>query len=206
MAKEIKDAFQSASGKLQAVVLSGNGKHFCTGADLNWMKASAQLSFEENVSDMRIIKEMYKAIVECPCPIISIVHGKIRGGGLGLVACSDYVYAQEEADFALSEVNLGLIPGIISPFIIHRTGDEKFNELASSGRMFNVDEALKIGLIQETYKNKDLIHIELDKVNNSHLAMKAYFSPHDIVQDYLIKSASKRQSNEFQEKIKKLFT
>lgn len=200
MCKEISEAFKKADQNYEKILLTGNGNNFCTGADLRWMKASASLSLEENIKDMSVIKEMYRSILECPIPIITKVQGKIRGGGMGLVACSDYVISDSNADFALSEVKLGLIPGIITPFVAHRIGEITFNELASSGMVIDANEAKKMSLIHEISNRT-----EIPEIKATHKEMLKYFSPRDLVQDYLEASARKRQSPEFLKKIEQFF-
>lgn len=200
MCREIEEAFQKIDTSSNNVILSGNGNNFCTGADLRWMKASLSLSPDENIKDMSVIKDMYRAIIESPLPIITKVQGKVRGGGMGLIACSDYVVAKSDADFALSEVKLGLIPGIITPFIINKTGKKTFDDLAETGRVIKAQEALKLNIIHEISDQMNIREIKL-----THQELLQYFSPHDQVQEYLLQSAKKRQSPEFLARINSFF-
>lgn len=140
MAREIRQAFEKTfSENLKAIVLTGEGKNFCTGADLDWLEKSGE--------DMSVIRDMYLTILSCPHPIIGKVYGKIRGGGVGLTASCDVVIASSETDFALTEVKHGLIPGMITPMIIAKTSEKIFEDWASSGRKIEVIEAKNAGLI-----------------------------------------------------------
>src|SRR2546430_11119184 len=105
----------SARDDVRVIVLGGNGKSFCAGADLNWMKRMVQYSHEENIEDARRLAGMYLAIAKCPKPVIARVHGAALGGGAGLVAACDIGIAVESVQFGFTEVKLGIIPAIISP-------------------------------------------------------------------------------------------
>lgn len=149
MAREIKQAFEETYSKvLKAVVLTAEGKNFCTGADLDWLEKSAE--------DMSVIRDMYLAILLCPHPIIGKVYGKIRGGGIGFTASCDVVIASPETDFALTEVRHGLIPGMITPMIIAKTSEKIFEDWSSTGRQISVTEAKEAGLISFVESEKKL--------------------------------------------------
>lgn len=140
MVLEIQQAFQETYSKsLRAIVLTGEGKNFCTGADLDWL--------EKSNADMSVIKNMYLTILACPHPIIGKVFGKIRGGGIGLTASCDVVIAAKETDFALTEVKHGLIPGMITPMIVAKTSEKIFDDWATTGRLISAEEARTAGLI-----------------------------------------------------------
>lgn len=134
------------NSELKCLIIRGNGKHFCTGADLDWMAEGKKLSPEENRSEMRKIFRMYEAFLALPVPVIACVHGKIRGGGLGLVSVSDYVIADEKSDFFLPEKTLGLIPGIIEPLIQAKAGQRAFASLED--HVVTAREALSLRLIE----------------------------------------------------------
>src|SRR5918993_2324260 len=102
-------------GKARAVVLAGDGPSFCAGADVEWMRASVDLGYEENVADALALRRMLEAIDRCPAPVVARVHGHALGGGAGLVACADIAVADERTVFAFSETKLGIIPAVISP-------------------------------------------------------------------------------------------
>ena len=111
-----------ARDDVRVIVLGGNGKSFCAGADLNWMKRMVQYSRQENLEDARAVGRMYLTIAKCPKPVIARVHGAALGGGAGLVAACDIGIAVESVQFGFTEVKLGIIPAIIAPFVIARVG------------------------------------------------------------------------------------
>src|SRR5215470_11478485 len=133
---------------VRVIVLAGNGKSFCAGADLNWMKRMVQYTHDENVEDARRVGRMYLAIARCPKPVIARVHGAALGGGAGLVAACDIGVAIESVQFGFTEVKLGIIPAIISPFVIARVGPGRAREFFITGERFLAPVALTIGLIQ----------------------------------------------------------
>jgi len=145
----LKDAFaQLAKGSaVRAIVLTGSGKSFCAGADLNWMKRAAQFTREQNVADARAMAEMFAALRACPKPVIARVNGAAFGGGAGLVAASDISVASDDAVFAFSEVKLGLIPAVISPYVIERIGPAAARRLFMTGERFGTKLALELGLV-----------------------------------------------------------
>ena len=112
---ELTDAFRDV-GSARAVVLAGEGASFSAGADVEWMRSSVELSYEENVADALRLRALLDAIDGCPAPVLAAVQGHALGGGCGLVACCDAVVAAPDAQFAFSEVKLGIVPAVISPF------------------------------------------------------------------------------------------
>src|SRR4051794_13571434 len=118
---ELTDAF-SEVGDARAVVLAGDGPSFCAGADVEWQRASIDLSYDENVEDALRLYRMCETIDRCPAAVVARVHGYALGGGSGLVACSDIAVAARDAVFGFSEVKLGIIPAVISPFVLPRIG------------------------------------------------------------------------------------
>lgn len=145
----LKHAFlQLASdSSVRAVILTGSGKSFCAGADLNWMRRAAQFTREQNVADARAMAEMFAALRACPKPIIARVNGAAFGGGAGLVAVSDISIASDEAIFAFSEVKLGLIPAVISPYVVERLDPAAARRLFMTGERFGTKLALELGLV-----------------------------------------------------------
>jgi methylglutaconyl-CoA hydratase len=137
------------SENIYGVVIAGAGPHLCTGADLHWMSEAAALSHEENLKDMAIIKGLYEEILTLSIPVIVVAKGKVRGGGVGLVAAADIVLSASDTTFALTEARLGLIPGIISPILIAKIGRSRFLEMAISGREISVIEAHALGLVHQ---------------------------------------------------------
>jgi methylglutaconyl-CoA hydratase len=145
---DLSEAFVDV-GKARAVVLAGEGKSFCAGADVEWMRASVDLSHDENVADANALRGMLEAIDRCPAPVVAVVQGHALGGGAGLVACSDIVIAHEHAVFAFSEVKLGIIPAVISPFALRKIGESAARRYFVTGERFDAHTALRIGLVHE---------------------------------------------------------
>src|SRR2546422_5006338 len=137
-----------ARDDVRVIVLCGNGKSFCAGADLNWMKRMVQYTHEENLEDARGVGRMYLAIAKCPKPVIARVHGAALGGGAGLVAACDIGIAIESVQFGFTEVKLGILPAIISPFVIAKIGPGRTREFFITGERFLAPVAMNIGLIQ----------------------------------------------------------
>ena len=155
---ELTDAFTrfSTDAWIEAIVLTGNGKSFCAGADLEWMGRVADYSHDENLADARLVKVLFEAIVQCPKVTIAAVNGAAMGGGAGLVAACDYAIASETAFFAFSEVKLGLIPAVISPYVIEKIGPGAARAYFTTGRRFDAATALRLGLVQEIVPAEDL--------------------------------------------------
>jgi methylglutaconyl-CoA hydratase len=151
---ELADAFADP-GDARAVVLAGEGPSFSAGADVEWMRASVELSYEENVHDARRLRRMLETIDGCPAPVIARVHGHALGGGCGLVACADVAIAHEETLFAFSEVKLGIIPSVISPFALAKIGPGAARRYFVTGERFDAATALRIGLVQEVTADLD---------------------------------------------------
>ena len=139
----------SEVGDARAVILAGEGESFCAGADVEWMRAAAELSYEENVADSTRLRRMYEAVDRCPAPVLAPVQRHALGGGIGLVCCCDAVVAADDAVFAFSEVKLGIIPAVISPFAIARVGQSAARRYFVTGERFDAAVALRIGLVHE---------------------------------------------------------
>ena len=142
-------------GTARAVLLSGDGASFCAGADVEWMRASADLGVEENVADANALRRMLEAIDSCPAPVVAAVHGHALGGGVGLVACSDVAIADPRTVFAFSEVKLGIVPAVISPFALRKIGESAARRLFVTGERFDAHTALRIGLVHELAEDLD---------------------------------------------------
>ncbi|HET6944275.1 MAG TPA: enoyl-CoA hydratase-related protein, partial [Gaiellaceae bacterium] len=119
--EELAGAFVDV-GKARAVVLAGEGASFSAGADVDWMRSSVGLSFDENVADANAMRAMFEAIDRCPAPVVARVQGHALGGGAGLVAATDIAISARDTVFAFSEVKLGIIPAVISPFALAKIG------------------------------------------------------------------------------------
>lgn len=135
---------------VRAIVLSGNGKSFCAGADIAWMRRAGGWTEAENRADATKLSDMLLAIDTCPKPVIARVHGVVAGGGVGLVACADLAVAIEGAQFRLSEVRLGLTPATISPFVIGKIGAGQARRWFLTAEGFGAREAERMGLTHET--------------------------------------------------------
>lgn len=134
---------------LKAVVLQGEGKVFCAGADLGWMKDMVQFSFDQNREDSLKLFDMFQAILHCSLPVIGLVHGAAFGGALGLVACCDEVIAEENTQLCFSEVKLGIAPAVISAFVALKAVAGKVRPLMLSGKVFDANTAFACGLVSE---------------------------------------------------------
>ncbi len=144
---ELNEAFADV-GDARAVVLSGEGPSFCAGADVEWQRAAIDLGYDENVEDALRLYRMLEAVDSCPAPVICAVHGFALGGGSGLVACSDVAVAQPDAVFGFTEVRLGIIPAVISPFVLAKIGAAARRYFVT-GERFEAETALRIGLVSE---------------------------------------------------------
>jgi methylglutaconyl-CoA hydratase len=155
---ELREIFTrvTAADDVRAVVLAGEGKVFCGGADINWMRASLDLSLEENVADAERMSDMYRAIDNCSKPVIGRIHGAALGGGAGLAAVCDIAIASEGAVFGFTEVKLGIIPAVISPFAIGKIGASQARALFLTGERFDAAHALSIGLVHGVVPSTDL--------------------------------------------------
>ena len=142
-------------GDARAVVLSGEGPSFSAGADVEWQRSSIDLSYEENVEDALRLYRMLEAIDGCPAPVIAPVQGFALGGGSGLVACADVVLAAKDAVFGFSEVRLGIIPAVISPFVLAKIGPAAARRYFLTGERFDAETALRIGLVHEIADDLD---------------------------------------------------
>ena len=151
---ELSEAFVDV-GRAQAVVLAGEGPSFCAGADVDWMRASAQLSYDENVADANAMRQMFETIDRCPAPVVCRVQGHALGGGAGLVAAADIAIASPTALFAFSEVKLGIIPAVISPFALAKIGGGHARRYFVTGERFDAATALRIGLVSEVDDDLD---------------------------------------------------
>ncbi len=145
---ELTEAFSDV-GDARAVVLAGEGESFSAGADVEWMRSSIDLSYEENVQDARRLRQMLETIDSCPAPVVARVQGHALGGGCGLVAVSDVAVAAADAAFAFSEVKLGIIPAVISPFALAKIGPSAARRYFVTGERFDAQTALRMGLVHE---------------------------------------------------------
>lgn len=132
----------------RALVIQGEGKHFSGGADLNWMKASAELSHEENLREARKMSEMFDRLYRLPFPTVALIHGAAYGGATGLTACCDIAIADREARFCLSEVRLGILPAVILPYLSLKMRYSSLQRLSMTARPFSGEDAQQAGLVE----------------------------------------------------------
>lgn len=154
---ELTDVFDrvKADDSVRVVVLTGEGKSFCAGADINWMREIVRYSFDQNLEESLQLAEVLYKIYMLPKPTIAMVNGAAIGGGTGFLSVCDIAIAAEEAKFGLSEVKIGLVPAAISPYVVRKIGESKAREYFLTGHRISAQKALEIGLINEVVpKNK----------------------------------------------------
>ena len=134
---------------IRILLLRASGKHFCAGADLNWMQRMADFSAEENQADALQLANLLDRLNRLSKPVVAVVQGATYGGGVGLTACCDIVLAYDEAVFCLSEVRLGLVAATIGPYVVNAIGSRAARRYLLSAEKFNADEARRIGLVHE---------------------------------------------------------
>jgi methylglutaconyl-CoA hydratase len=152
--RELTKAFADISDA-RVVVLSGDGESFCAGADVDWQRSAIDLSYEENVEDALRLYRMLEAIDSCPAPLVARVQGYSLGGGSGLVCCTDVAIAAPDAVFGFSEVKLGIVPAVISPFVFPRIGTAAARRFFLTGERFDAQTALRIGLVHDVEAELD---------------------------------------------------
>jgi len=148
---ELTGAFRgfAADPALRAVLLAGHGKAFCAGADLNWMRAMADYSWEENRADAQALADMLWAIDSCPVPVVGRIHGDCYAGGVGLAAVCDVLVAAEPAHFCLSEAKLGLLPATIAPYVVRGMGQRAAQRYFITAERFTAAQAQRLGFVHE---------------------------------------------------------
>ncbi len=148
---ELTTAFAgfAADATLRAVVLGGHGKAFCAGADLAWMRAMADYTWEQNRADAQALADMLHAIWSCPVPVIGRVHGDCYAGGVGLAAVCDILVAAEGVNFCLSEAKLGLLPATIGPYVIKALGEQASRRYFTTAERFDAARAHALGFVHE---------------------------------------------------------
>ena len=222
MIHELTEAINwlDARDDIQVIEICGNGKSFCAGADLNYMKDIAKNSYLENLTDARNLSKLFQIIYFCNTPVIALVHGHVIGGGNGIIAACDVVLAENDTVFAFSEVKLGLTPATISPFVIARCGETMARDSMLSGRKFTAQEALKFNLVNFVGTMEDL-NKRLDFYTEHYLAalpaairdckqlirsVTGHDDPYSEVFDMTSSLiASERMGKDAQERMKKFF-
>jgi methylglutaconyl-CoA hydratase len=145
-----------ADATLRAIVLGGHGKAFCAGADLSWMRAMADYSWEQNRADAQGLADMLWAIYSCPVPVVGRVQGDCYAGGVGLAAVCDVLVASDAAAFCLSEAKLGLLPGTISPYVVRALGEQASRRYFVTAERFSAAQAHALGFVHELCSSEAL--------------------------------------------------
>jgi methylglutaconyl-CoA hydratase len=175
--KELTQCFLNVSKDetVRSIIFTGSGASFCAGADLNWMKSMAQYSMKENIQDSRLLLNLYEAIYHCPKPVIGRINGHAFGGGIGLIAVCDITIAPPEKKFAFSEAKLGIIPSVISTYVVRRIGLSTMRRLFITGERFTSEYAREIGLLDYVVPED-----EFDKTIQKYVDILRSSGPHAI--------------------------
>ena len=139
----------AVDSSVRFVLLEGEGRAFCAGADLQWMKSMAGYSEDENKADARQLDQMFQALADLPQPLVTYAHGFVFGGALGLLAVSDFSLAEPQTIYSFSEVKLGLVPAVISPYVLAKGHSSTVSQLMLTGARFDTAKALEVGLVDE---------------------------------------------------------
>ena len=167
--EEMISLFESFKDE-RLIILSGRGSSFCAGADLNWMKAMRNYTREENFKDSKRLARMFSAINECDVPVIGRINGHALGGGVGLVSVCDHVVAVQDALMGFTEVRLGLIPAVISPYCISKVGESNARTWMLSGERFSADAAKAMGLVHDVVVSVADLDSKIEEVKKKFLA------------------------------------
>lgn len=163
MIARFSEVLHEIPSETRVVLIAGNGKSFCAGADINYMRAQATFSEEQNREDARKLAHMFESIYLLPMPTVAAVHGNVFGGGLGIVAACDVAIATDDARFCFSEVNMGIIPALISPYVLRKTGVGFAKRYFLSAELFTTATAKAAGLISESAATDGLAAV-VDKI------------------------------------------
>ena len=158
---------------VRVIVLGGRGASFCAGADIGAMRASASATFEANLAEANHLGGTFAALADLPKPVVGRIHGSVFGGGVGLACACDIAVAADDARFGLTEVRLGILPALISPYVIRRIGDRSARELMLTGERFGADEALRRGVV-----NRVVPAAELDAAVDERVEQLLLGAPH----------------------------
>jgi methylglutaconyl-CoA hydratase len=167
----LAEAFRSfaTDDTLRAIVLGGHGKAFCAGADLSWMRAMADYTWEQNRADAQRMADMLWTLYSCPLPIVGRIHGDCYAGGVGLAAVCDVLVAAEGVNFCLSEAKLGLLPATISPYVMRAMGEQAARRYFVTAERFDAATAQRIGFVHEVVP-ADALDAKVDEVVRSLVA------------------------------------
>jgi methylglutaconyl-CoA hydratase len=164
----LRAAFQRLAAEppeaLRGVVLAGAGRAFCAGADVEWMRGAIGLSVEDNERDAAAMQAMFAAIDTCPVPVVARVQGAALGGGMGLCAVADVVVTTADATFGFTESRLGIVPAVISAFVLPKIGESHARALFPSGERFGAERALRIGLVHEVVEDEAALDARIDAI------------------------------------------
>lgn len=197
-----------ARDDVRVVVLTGNGRSFCAGADLSFMRAAADYTFDQNLADGQAIFDLMLAVDRCPRPVVGRVNGAAIGGGAGLVSCCDIVIAVEQATFGFSEARLGILPAVISPFVLARIGPAHARELFLTGERFDARRAQSIGLVHHVVAENELNAAVEERVEQLLLAAPmaqaaikelihtVAFRPKDSMREYTAEIIARRRASD----------
>ena len=175
--KELTDVFRDIEVRddIRVAVLTGKGKSYCAGADINWMRKVKNYTFEENYADTFKLSELLYLVYSLPKPVVGRINGSAIGGGVGFVTICDIVIASSRAKFGFSEVKLGLIPACISPYIIRKCGEGNVRELFLTGERLTAEKAAAVGLV-----NRVVAPEELDEAVNDLVSQLASSGPNAL--------------------------
>ena len=215
MIARFSEVLHEIPSETRVVLIAGNGKSFCAGADINYMRAQATFSEEQNREDARKLAHLFESIYLLPMPTVAAVHGNVFGGGLGIVAACDVAIATDDARFCFSEVNMGIIPALISPYVLRKTGVGFAKRYFLSAELFTTATAKAAGLISESAATDGLAAV-VDKIvgalsaagNQAQKSAKrllhAYENFEPFSRDQLIHALAKlRASDDAQARMKK---
>ena len=156
-----------ADSRVHTVVLSSSGKNFCAGADLNWMKRSAAFTPPENLNDARILARLMSTLNDLSKPTIARVQGPAYGGGVGLIAACDIAVATYDAQFALTDVKLGLLPSVVCPYVLSAIGERYCRRFMLTAERFSAAEAYRIGLVHEIVPGEEQLDEAIGEILDS---------------------------------------
>jgi methylglutaconyl-CoA hydratase len=166
--RELTEVFDWLNSRddIRVIIVKGNGKAFCAGADLAYMKDMAGFSYNQNIADAEKLSKLFQTIYFCDKAVIVDVHGACIGGANGIIAAADIVIAEKETKFAFSEVRLGITPATISPFVVAKIGTTAAKELMLTGRRFTADEAKTFGLVNAVVDEAEMIDTERQYIDH----------------------------------------
>ena len=166
--RELTEVFDWLNSRddIRVIILKGNGKCFCAGADLEYMKAMAGFSYNQNLADAQNLSKLFQTIYFCNKAVIVDVHGACIGGANGIIAAADIVIAEKETKFAFSEVRLGITPATISPFVVQKIGNTAAKELMLTGRRFTAEEAKAFRLVNVVVSDAEMIDTERQYIDH----------------------------------------